>query len=240
MIKHTLVTALTLAILAAGASGAKAAQITLDTFDVAGPSIDKSGTSAVGTGTFSGTQVGTGILGGERKIDFTVISRPSSNRSALAEVSGGQFVLDTGPSVLTGTLLTWDGIGTSGLNTNLTQDGLDAFRLAIVSIDQVANLTFTVRDNLGNTSSLTRSNLVAGPAIFNFANFTGNANFSNAFSVTLNITAPQAIDLTLDILEVTDETPNTVPEPLTLLGSAAAVGFGALLRRKQTKLSEAS
>jgi hypothetical protein len=237
--KRLLLPALAIGVVLAGTSQAQAATIVpppivLDTFDTDGPLIDKSAGTTIGT--FSAVKAGPGILGGERKVDFKITTHPN-NRTAIAGVTEGQFILDTGPSVLTSASITWDGIGTAGLSNNpslgvdLTQQGaFEVFKLGIVDVDQYTNLKFTVIDKSGRTSTLTKNNLEAGPVNFNFADFLGTADFTNAYSVQLGVTSPRAIDLQIDFLEAT-----VVPEPFTILGSVAALGFGTAFRRKYKK-----
>ncbi|PSB05247.1 PEP-CTERM sorting domain-containing protein [Merismopedia glauca] len=241
--KRFLIPALAVGVVLATTSQSQAASLTpptplvLDTFDTGNFRLDKS--AGTTTGTFSTTQTGSGILGTERRVQFTISNHPD-NRSAIVEVRDGEFTLDTGPNVLTSVLMTWDGIGNGSLNKDLTTGGLDAFRVGITDIDQDANLKFTVTDTLGRSSFLTKNNLGFGDSFFNFADFVAvgtnpSADFTSVKSVKLQVTSPTAIDMQLQFLEAAKVPPATVPEPFTMLGSVAALGFGAAFRRKYQK-----
>ena len=204
--------------------------ITLDTFDTGSFTINQSlGTT---TGTFNNTETSSEILGGERNVNFTITQHTIPERSAIAQVSGGNFILDLGPGVKTTASMTWDGIDTSGLNTDLTTGGLDAFKLGINLIDLEADLTFVVTDNQNRISTLTKTGLKEGNQFFQFQNFIGNADFKDVYSVKLLVDTPMSADLQLDFLE---STKSSVPEPFTMLGSIAALGFGTAFRRKYQK-----
>jgi hypothetical protein len=241
--KRLLIPALAVGAIVAGTSQAQAINltpppITLDTFNTGTFIIDKSAGKT--TGRFIGTQSGSGILGGERDVAFTISKHTIPERSAIAQVTDGDFLLDLGPGVKTTALITWNGADVInnkgklvpvGLNTNLTQGGLDTFKLGIELIDQFANLTFTVTDRKKQVSTLTKTGLQAGNQFFEFKDFIGNADFKDVYAVKLFIDTPMSADLQLNFLQSAKK----VPEPLTILGSIAALGFGAAFRRKYQK-----
>jgi hypothetical protein len=235
-LKRVLIPVLAVGVALVGTSQAQAVTFkprtvaVLDTFQAGTFTIDKSAGNT--RGSFNATQTGpvSEIRGGERDVNFTILQHSIANRSAIAQVVNGDFLLDLGPGVKSTATLTWDGVGTSGLNTDLTQGDVDRFALGIDLIDQFANLTFTVTDNQNRVSTLTRNGLQAGLEAFKFNDFIGSADFKAVRSVNLFIDTPTAADLQLEFFKAT-----SVPEPFTIIGSVAALGFGASFRRKFKK-----
>jgi hypothetical protein len=246
--KSFLIPALAVGAIVAATSQAQAATIKptpiiIDTFGTAAFTIDQSTVPARNTA-IATQQSPTGIVGGERKTTFNVLKNNSQN-AAISKVRDGQFVIDTGANVQTSTSLLWDGTDVRnprtgnmvapGLNLDLTAENkLDSFRLNLADIDQYTNIKLTVVDKNKKSAFLQKSNLTQGNTYFDFNAFSQAIDFTKVFSVKLDITSPRAIDLEMNFLQA-DVNPKGVPEPLTMLGSAAAIGFGAAFRRKYKK-----
>lgn len=179
------------------------------------------------TGLFTTTTTGsdTAIIGGNRRVRFTVTNN-SSRTTAVAKASEGVFAVDTGNNVKTVTELIWGDPATNRLKTNFTQGNIDRFQLGIAALTGDATLTFRIMDRLGRKSILSQSGLTAGTSNFLFSDFVGSADFSNISSLRLAISGSRSLDYQLDFLRAT-----AIPEPFTILGSVAAIGLGAAFRR---------
>jgi hypothetical protein len=240
--KRILISALAIGAVLAGTSQAQAASLTtlrLDDFDTADQNIDFSGYKVVPDSTFPVKEhweaaTGSGILGSQRELYFRVNQNKNKN-SASAKIGWGDFNLSQGSGVSTFFTLKWDGLGTDEGAVGLNQDfsAFDRLALNIKTIDLTANLALAMTDSSGNTAWQSQNGLSAGIANFNFADFNGFSNFdlANVKSVSLYLSSEKATDLQLDFIEAR----SAVPEPFTMLGSVAAVGFGAAFRRKYKK-----
>jgi hypothetical protein len=140
---------------------------------------------------------GTGHVVSIRRINLT----QSSGRAASLEVVGdadGILNWANGSGVISIAQVTWDGLGTgdaaAGLNVDLTRGGLDdLFFVGIPFTDFDANATFTVADNSGNSTSLTKSGLSDDSLNlyqFAYADFTGNADFTDVRSISVTLEDP--------------------------------------------------
>ena len=177
---------------------------------------------AAGTFNFSGNDTATvGVPGGLNDfLDIPVSSLPGSD-SFLDFPQEGAALQQTF-TVQAGDMLSFDW----NFLTNDTANRDYAF----VALDGVSQLADT-------TASLSDSNTA-------FASETGSQNFSFEFSsggeFTLALGVVDAGDVTqssallVDNVQVTSQ-PTPVPEPLTILGSATALGFGALFKQKHSQ-----
>jgi hypothetical protein len=93
------------------------------------------------------------------------------------------------------------------------------------------DLSISLADTGGMTSSLTLSDLVAGPQSFLFADFTGSAVITDIDAIFLTIVAGVDTDLTLDGVHTTDIPEVPIPAAAWLFGSAL-LGLGLAKRRK--------
>jgi hypothetical protein len=120
------------------------------------------------------------------------------------------------------------------LSLDVTGGGINKFfRFNVLSVDLEGVLTLSVMDNNG-TASLTKTlSPSSNPTsvIFKFNEFDNIA--------TIDLTQVDAISLAIRGEENFDLMANsivaTVPEPLTLLGSAIALGLGTVLKKEYDK-----
>ncbi|MEQ9553052.1 MAG: PEP-CTERM sorting domain-containing protein [Coleofasciculus sp. G3-WIS-01] len=235
--KRHLVATVVAGALAFGVGEAQAATITIDSFEDGEQDV-----SAIrGTVLDSVTGSTNEIVGGERDVQLTILNNRFNNRlNAEVEVlpppPSGILAISNDAGVTSDTLITWDGVDENGLNLDVTGGGMNKFfRLDILSVDLGAELTLS----LDGTATLTKSlSQTFDPisVIFKFSEFenAGAVDFSNVQSISLDITGPENFDL------IADSFVATVPEPLTILGSGLALGFGGLLKKEYDKKQKKS
>jgi hypothetical protein len=226
--------------LALSAGEAKAATITIDSFDDGFQHI-----SAASSTTFNSTIYSANpIVRGKRDIRLTILENPSPS-SLNAEVAvlplltePGILTISNDTGVKSETLITWHGEDENGLSLDVTGGGINKFfRFNVLSADLEAILTLSVMDNNG-TASLTRTlspSFNPTSVVFKFNEFDNVAaiDLTQVDSISLAIRGEENFDFTAESIVA------TVPEPLTLLGSAIALGLGTVLKKeydkKQTK-----
>lgn len=234
--KNYLFASFILGTLALNPSEVQAATITIDSFDDGFQRVSVASGTEITTTNYSPDSRVTRL----RDIRLTVLENRFPN-SLNAEV----FVLPslTEPGILTisndtevksETLITWNGDDGNTLNLDVTGGGINQFfRLNVLSADLGAVLTLSVMDNQG-TASLTQTlspSLNPTSVVFKFNEFDKGAaiDFTAIDSMSLAIQGEENFDFTADSIVA------TVPEPLSVLGSAIALGFGTLLRREYKK-----
>lgn len=216
-----------------GVGQAQAAQVTIDNFNTVDQSVEvlgNPGTMAMNAMTNGDNN----IIGGERKIKLTIEENEFNDPDlgAIVSIVDGFATVSNDAGIESTTVFTWDGTDTSPLNADLTGGGMNQFfRLDINSVDLQAKLALDVTDSDGDMASLTKTGLSEGSAIFNFNAFNNFAatDFNSVESVSLTVGGPQEVDFTADSLVA------TVPEPLTILGSGLALGFGALFKKESSR-----
>lgn len=174
--------------------------------------------------TNASVMTGAGILGGEREIQVTLLGGSNNGSDVIGSVSSGSFTLDSGATLDTSTLITWDGtdgdpnnaLNPTGLGgVDLTNGGLDdAFLAQGVFSDQPFELVITVYTTAGQFSTLTRSFPdipIPNNFAFLFTDFVptgGGADFSNVGAITLMITS---LAPALDVVIIDFGTTSTIP-----------------------------
>jgi hypothetical protein len=179
--------------------------------------------------TASGT-VAAGI-GGEREASITQNTGTSSvldiNNSSAGELlfanAGGQATV----------VVLYDGVGSGGFTaTDLTVGGTqNAFEFIVTNSDFANDMTISVTSGANTSTLLQQSPTLAGPAtpfVFDFANFTGTADFTviDSIQITLINNQNDNADISFSLLGTTftGEVVVTVPEP----GSLAILGIGLI------------
>ncbi|MFP5273715.1 PEP-CTERM sorting domain-containing protein [Coleofasciculus sp.] len=228
-----LIPSLAIGTLVFSAGQAQAAQVAIDDFETGFQTVQLGGKGMTSSSTMNGLNQ---IIGGEREIKLTVEeSEFGPNRGASVDVQNSLLTVSNDAGIESETVITWDGPGKSGLNADLTGGGMNGvFSLDIVSVDLQALVTLAVTDSGGDTASLSKAALSEGSAVFNFNTFNNamDTDFSDVESISLTVGGPQEVDFAADSL-VTTVAP--VPEPLTILGSGLALGFGALFKTKYSR-----
>ncbi|MEQ9670373.1 PEP-CTERM sorting domain-containing protein [Coleofasciculus sp. G2-EDA-02] len=236
--KRHLVASVVAGTLAFSVGEAQAATITIDSFDDGLQSVSATSGTVFDSVTGSTSE----IVGGERDVQLEIIDN-QFGRLLNAEVDAlppppepGILTISNDTGVKSKTIITWDGVGGSGLNLDVTGGGMNKFfRFDILTVDLSAVLTLSVN----NTATLTKTvSETTDPTsvIFKFSEF-DNASamtFTDVQSISLMISGPANFDLTADSLVA------TVPEPLTILGSGLALGFGGLLKKEYDKKQKKS
>jgi len=224
-----LIPSLALGTLVLGVGQAQAAQVTIDNFNTADQTVE-----VLTDGMDMDTATGSGVIGQERKIKLNVTSTDIDDPvlGAIATVSDGFATISNDSGVNSMTTFTWDGIGTSGLNADLTGGGMNQFfSLDVDTVDLEAMLTLDVTDSDGDMASLMNTQQSAGNIKFNFNDFSNFAatDFTSVESVSLTVNGPENTDFVADSLVT------SVPEPLTILGSGLALGFGGLFKKEYSR-----
>ena len=140
------------------------------------------------------------VLGGERDLLLTV-EDGSVGLILSTGVSNGSWNMGTPNSASGFAILQYDGVdGSSALNRNglgidLTSNGASAFR-AVIESDVETSYVFRIFS--GNTeSSFTQTipgGLPAAEYLFNFSQFSGNADFTNVGAIELQVNAFDNVD----------------------------------------------
>jgi hypothetical protein len=120
------------------------------------------------------------------------------------------------------------------LSLDVTGGGINKFfRFNVLSVDLEGVLTLSVMDNNG-TASLTKTlSPSSNPTsvIFKFNEFDNIAtiDLTQVDAISLAIRGEENFDLMATSIVA------TIPEPLTLLGSAIALGLGTVLKKEYDK-----
>ena len=140
------------------------------------------------------------VLGGERDLLLTV-EDGSEGLLLSTGVSNGAWNMGTPNSASGYALLQYDGVdGTSALNRNglsvdLTANGASAFR-AVIESDVETSYVFRIFT--GNSESTFTQRIPGTQSsaeyFFNFAEFTGNADFTNVGAIELQVNAFDNVD----------------------------------------------
>jgi len=215
-------------------SPVQAAQVVIDDFEV----VMNQNAKVTGTGQASSSMMdgSNPVIGGEREIKLTIEENENefgSDRGVEVNVLDSLLTVSNDAGIESETVITWDGTEANTLNTDLTGEGINqSFSLDIVSMDSQAMLTLDVTDRGGDTANLNKTVKSSGNTKFKFNAFNNamDTDFSDVESISLTVTGSQEFDLAADSLVVT-----SVPEPLTILGSGLALGFGALFKKEYSR-----
>jgi len=222
---------------------ASAGQIVIDDFTKPAP-----GNTAVlqsGTGTNSLTQTGLSpnVIGGTRAMVLTVNSG-SQLDSLLVNVTNHDFSMSIGAGDDGFSTLTYDSngalLGAAGnLLTNLAGGATASntfFQAQVKFSDLNLNFTTSFTDTDGDVATFAT---VLGPGISfinqAFSSFTnaGVVNFDSIRSIQIRLDGPQAQDVKIGLLEITNTPETGAPEPATMaLFGSALVGLGLFGRKR--------
>jgi hypothetical protein len=211
---------------------AQAAQVTIDDFEV----VINQNAKVTGTGKASSSMMdgSNQIIGGEREIKLTVEENEfGTDRGVEVDVLDSLLTVSNDAGIESETVITWDGTDANPLNTDLTGGDINqSFSLDIVSMDSRAMLTLDVTDSGGNTANLNKRVMSSGNTKFKFNAFNNgmDTDFRDVESISLTVTGSQEFDFAADSLVAT-----SVPEPLTILGSGLALGFGGLFKKEYSR-----
>ncbi|MBX9585348.1 MAG: PEP-CTERM sorting domain-containing protein [Gemmataceae bacterium] len=184
-------------------------------------------------GTKSVTQSGlptANVIGGERENVLKVTTSQFGLSTTVNFLSGPGLLAVSNQVGNASTLTqTYDGPGSAGLGgIDLTANNGAFFEFGVVSTDLGVSATITVKDTLGKTSTLTQSVLGPGSLIYDFADFTGTADFTKTKSIRVAFNAPKDADYAVDFLGVGAP----VPEPASVgLASTGLIASGLVRRR---------
>ena len=192
-------------------------------------------------GTLSITQTGistSNTIGGSRILSLTVLGRQTD--SIVVDTSYKDLSMNIGSGDQGTGIIRYDNNSTSlGEHFyDLLGGGANAatsyFRAIVKFSDHQLQFTTTFTDSANHNAAFT-SSLPQGSSVIlqSFASFSNSAavNFNDIKSITIRLDGPQAQDVTIGLLEVTDEVPE--PRTMALFGSALA-GLG-LIRRKRNR-----
>jgi hypothetical protein len=231
------------AVIGMAATTAEAVVTNVDLFNTTTAAI----TVNSGSGPATNTTAGPDILGGDREMILQLVSVTTPGNGSFAEVQGANGLLDfsqqaTSQAVLT---LQYDGVQNPadttlqlGLGSVNFANGPENFlSVTIGSSESGASLLFSIYSNaLGNKSTATL-NIVApinAPTDFliPYASFVGGATFTDVDALTVQISGPPSLDITLDAITT------SVPEPSTALAALGIFGaVGTTLRRRTRQVA---
>jgi hypothetical protein len=170
---------------------------------------DKLEVPGISSETFSNSQTGTGILGGERDVIIRGTGQGSSSNCASETfVENGEWFANNGQTCAAEAVLQYDGADGSGdlsmgLGLNLNNVG-SAFLIDIQS-DLPTSFEIEVYSSVSASSRVTQqiqssSNLVQ--YTFPFGEFTGTADFSNIGAIELKIAAVINTDVIVTLFDL--------------------------------------
>lgn len=162
------------------------------------------------------------ILGGQRTVT-TEITQTGTNAFVSTIVGGGLLSVANSDAADSDVVVLWENF----TDVDLTGGGVTGFYLDLPQpIDNVLTITFEVLD--GATTGSYSRNFADGSSgsdfFFPFANFTNQAVFSSADSITMTLADGLGWDASLNLLETRERPPSENPVP----GTAILLGAGLL------------
>jgi hypothetical protein len=250
MLKRLLIPSVAAAALALSATVAQAGSFVIDTFN--NPESElvrlRVGRRYGSVDTF--TQTGIDVnetIGGSRVTSLELIQ--NSNNSSLAASTltipqpffdEGEMRISNGPGVLSIARVFWDANG-QGLNNVGQGDILDKLQLEtdaisvnLLSYDNLGEYTFTIGDSLGETASITTSEIryenIVVFELLGFLENNPNLNLRSVSFMELAITGPDAFDARISLVQGLE-----IPEPFVVSGAVVSVivGFASLKRKSE-------
>jgi hypothetical protein len=200
------------------------------------------GKTEIGGVTASSQVSGANILGGFR--DMEIESNATLPLEARLAATAGVLRFSNATAVQSTAYVTWDGdddptvVDPTGLGgIDITAGTATGIYVNINSTDLSGlELTFTVYDTSGNTSSLMKSyGIILSQEIdpFLYSSFIGSADFTSVGAIQLRLTGPAALDAEIDLITIgAPTTPTATPVPNTLAILIPAIGLLTLRLRR--------
>ena len=195
-------------------------------------------------GIVSASQIsGADILGGFR--DLEIDSNATLPLEARLAATAGVLRFSNATGVQSTGYVTWDGdddpttVTTTGLGGfDITAGSATGIFVNINSADLPGlELTFTIFDTAGVTSSLTKSYGTITSQVtdsFLYADFIGSANFTDVGAIQLQLAGPTALDAEIDLITIGDPiVPTAAPTPNTLAMLIPLVGLLTIRLRRR-------
>ncbi|PZX18248.1 putative secreted protein [Palleronia aestuarii] len=222
--------------LAVSAAPALAATLTIDNFDTNQRVTDVPSGSFVNSSEVTGSD----ILGGARDLSVTntAFNGDSTDATEL-RVAGSALSFSNITDARGEGTITYDGVGNAGLGgIDLIIGDNPSFFFEVGDFDREVNITATVMDTMGGTSSYSELLTLGFNPNLGFAEFTGNADFGSIDSIEFFVSSTDtqtAVDGS--ILSISVQADDMAPIPLPASGLLLLGGLGGLtvLRSRRKK-----
>lgn len=193
--------------------------------------------STVGT-TVTDTLVAMDILGGVRESKIRVTKNELGLSDAAAIDEAASLISISNKSQVNSVVtLLWDNSGAGLGGVDFTDKGTNiGVELLILFADKELNLTFDVADTKANTGSCTTmipaTITNSEQLFFPFSQFSGSVDFTTMHSIQMMLDGPESWDATVDLVGITNHTPEPTTISLVGLGLFGLFGLGIRQRRK--------